>query len=76
MAVQANPGQRVPMEAGPTYHHANANGSLGPSPEPVREVLSHRAPQECSVRGEAVDQLSCASLVKESNLLPQNGGKE
>lgn len=64
------------MPAGPTYHHANPHRGLGPSPEPIGEVFGHRAPQERSVRGEAVNQLSGASLVEESNLLPQNGGEQ
>jgi hypothetical protein len=38
-----------------TYHHANTNGGLGPSSQAIGEVLSHGAPQECGIRGEAVN---------------------
>lgn len=74
--ARAEPQPQGAPSAGPTYHHANANGSLGSGPEPVREVLGHRPPQQGRVRGQAVDQLSGARLVKESDLLLQNRGKE
>lgn len=71
-----SPAQKVPTTAGPTYHHADPHRGLRPGPEPVREVFRHRAAQERGVRGQAVDELACAGLVKESHLLPQDGGEQ